>query len=606
MKILLNCLPPADINTPSMALSVLKSFMKRSEVETEIKYWNFDLSLMSDHTDSEDPEKSLLPFLSILNDKENNSDGNVKILKLMEELKPSSQNRSLDILEEKKTVIQDFIKSEIQNIDFSEISLFGISAKYYQWIPGLILAEEVKRVSPKTKIVVGGFGSVDAAEQAMLLCPYFDFTTWGEGEYPLLDLYKQLESGLEDFSNVPRLLYKVDGDVVQSTILKSKYLDFSDYPFSDFDDFMDAYPFSEDEDEDINFPINTIRSCNWRKCKFCDFNSGYKLRSRTPQNIVSEIEFIIEEYGITTFSFVDSDTFGNRQHFEELLDKLIKLKYQSEEDLIFWAEIIPNPEIDSTIMKKMSIAGFKNLFIGYDGLSDKLLEKMDKRNSFADNIFFVKESLKNAISSIVNVIRYIPDETEEDVLECINNLKYLRFFYNMPVVKFEHIYVDLVLSSTAKYYEILSSEDRKNYDVDDLSRLMPSRFSDGDDRFKLFRYRHSSPANSAVWEKLEQEEMHFKESRYSYTLLENDGIYYYTEYCNDTEIENIIFGEPEYGIIIGQLQSKVYSIDSLLDDVLLVLPEISIERLKEVLSNLKESYLVYFDDNFQRIVTVID
>ena len=43
----------------------------------------------------------------------------------------------------------------------------GISAKYSQWIPGIILAEEIKKVAPNIKIVVGGFGSEKEALEAL-------------------------------------------------------------------------------------------------------------------------------------------------------------------------------------------------------------------------------------------------------------------------------------------------------------------------------------------------------------------------------------------------------------------------------------------------------
>lgn len=74
MKILLNCLPPADIHTPSISLSILKKFMNENDIDTEIKYWNFLLSPMSEYCDSEDTEVRLLPFLSILNHRDNNEE----------------------------------------------------------------------------------------------------------------------------------------------------------------------------------------------------------------------------------------------------------------------------------------------------------------------------------------------------------------------------------------------------------------------------------------------------------------------------------------------------------------------------------------------------
>ncbi|NOQ25543.1 MAG: radical SAM protein [Bacteroidales bacterium] len=609
MKILLNCLPPADINSPSISLSILKKFMETNGIETKIKYWNFLLSLMSEYTDSEDTEIRLLPFLSILNDRNENTKGNNRIISLLQKIDPSYKTEDPDyyseFLQTKKEEIFEIIHLEFENIDFSEISLVGISAKYNQWIPGMILAEEIKKIAPQVKIIVGGFGSSDVAKEAMKVCRYFDFVTWGEGEYPLLELSAQLKKETPDFKIVPRLMYQEAKEDKQSETSKSNYLDFENYIFPDYSDFINNYPHPEETDK-VNIPINTIRSCHWRKCKFCDFNQGYKLRIRSPECIVNEINHITNEYGITTFSFVDSDTFGNLKHFEKLLDLIIELKFKNEEDYIFWAEIIPNAMFNTRLMEKMAIAGFKNIFIGYDGLSDSLLKKMNKSNSFSDNLFFVKHSIKNGISPFVNVIKHVPEETEEDIQECINNLHFLRFFYNNSIVPFSHNYVSLVLSSMTKYYSLMSDDERKKYNCDDLSYLLPDYFSKNENRFHLFRYEKNIPDNAKEWNKLIEIEDYYKTNKFNYKIQENNGIYYYTEYCNDIEIENIVFGEPDYGHVLKAVEQKVCTFTELYSDMKKVFTDISEERLKEILTNLKESYLIYCNAEFSNIVSVIE
>ena len=608
MKILLNCLPPADIHCPSISLSILKKFMRNNGVDTEVKYWNFSLSLMSDYISSEDTEIRLLPFLSILNDRNKNIQGNSRIISLLQKLQPSfkinNPNYYSEFLQEKKDAIFEIIQRESKEIDFSEISLWGITAKYDQWIPGMILAEEIKKIAPNMKIIVGGFGSADVAREAMKTCGFFDFATWGEGEYPLLELSEQLKKETPDLSLVPRLMYREAEELCQSAINKSEYLDFDNYIFPDYDDFIDSYPYPDNTDK-INIPINSIRSCHWRKCKFCDFNKGYKLRVRSPECIVNEIEHITKEYGLTTFSFVDSDTFGSFEHFNKLLDLIIALKYSNNQDYIFWAEIIPNAMFTAKLMEKMAIAGFKNVFIGYDAISDSLLTKMNKSNTFSDNIFFVKHSLINGISPIVNVIRHVPGETEEDVQECIDNLHFLRFFYNNSIVSFSHIYVNLVLSSMTKYYSLMSSDDREKYDCDEITCLMPDSFSNSKNRFHLFRYEKSVKDNVKEWNKLIEIEDYYKTNKFSYKMQQHNGVYYYTEYCNVTEIENIVFGEAEYGDIFKAVEKKILSFSDLYSSMIKIYPEITEQRVKEILVNLKKSYLIYFNSHFSNIVSLI-
>jgi radical SAM superfamily enzyme YgiQ (UPF0313 family) len=608
MKILLNCLPPADIHTPSISLSILKKFMTENGVDTEIKYWNFILSPMFDYVDSEDTEVRLIPFLSILNDRNKNKKGHQRILSFLQKLRPEFKSHGpeyySEYLENTKNEIIATIEEELENIDFSSLKIFGITAKYSQWIPGIILAEFVKKKAPHVQILVGGFGNADVAREAMKICPYFDMATWGEGEYPLLQLYKELEKPKPDFTIVPRFIYRHDGEIKKSLSNKSEYLDFDNYLFPDYSEFFDNYPSPEDMDK-VSIPINTIRSCHWTKCKFCDFNEGYKLRMRSPECIVEEIEYNNSEYGISTFSFVDSDTFGNAEHFNRLLDLIIELKLESEEDFVFWAEIIPNSALTSKMFEKMAIAGFKNIFIGYDALSDSMLQKMNKSNTFSDNLFFVKQSIKNGIAPYANIIRHIPSETEEDVQECIANLYYTRFFYKDSIVSFSHNYVNLVLSSMSKYYGILSEEERTAYHSEMITYLTPDFFPDNDDRFHLFRYENAYPINSKEWDKLVEIEKYYKDNCFRYKVQEDNGNVYYTEYCNEEEIENIIFSEPEYGAVLKATQKQVMTFDNMFNEVSKIVKKLSKQRLIEVLLHLKQAHIIYCNSEYSNIVALI-
>lgn len=609
MQILLNCLPPADIHTPSISLSILKKFMIENGVDTGIKYWNFNLSPMLEYTNSEDSEVRLLPYLSILNDRNKNTKGNNRILTFLQKLQPEHKTNGPqyyeDFLDKAKVDILHTIKQEIENIDFSTIQLFGISAKYNQWIPGILLAEEVKKNAPHVKVLVGGFGNAQVAQEAMQICPYFDLATWGEGEYPLLQIQKELDKGNVDFSLVPRLMYRQNNELKQSLHKRSQYLDFEKYIYPDYSDFFKNYPTHHELDK-ISLPINSIRSCHWLKCKFCDFNEGYKLRMRKPACIVNEIEYLSNIYGTTCFSFVDSDTFGNLEHFNKLLDLIIDLKLKTGDDYILWAEIIPNSEFSATMFERMAIAGFKNIFIGYDGISDLLLQKMNKSNTFSDNLFFVKQCIKNGIDPYVNVIKHIPTETEEDVQEGIDNLHFTRFFYNDPVVDFSHNFVTLVLSSMSKYYDLLSAEQRTNYNFDLMTYLLPNYFPSNENRFHLFRYENTSPTNVNQWNNLVEIEKYYKENRFTYNVQINNKVLYYTEYCNNEEIINLAFHESEYLAVLRATQNQVLTFNNLIHEVSKTISNFSEEKCIEVLSHLKQEHLIYCDNNYSNVISLID
>jgi hypothetical protein len=154
------------------------------------------------------------------------------------------------------------------------------------------------------------------------------------------------------------------------------------------------------------------------------------------------------------------------------------------------------------------------------------------------------------------VIKHIPNETEGDLQEGIDNLHYTRFFYNDPIVSFSHNFVPLVLSSMSKYYGILSEEQRENYSFDSMTYLLPDYFPSNDKRFHLFRYENTNPLNRTEWDNLVEVEKYYKENRFTYKVQVDKGILYYTEYCNNEEIENLVFSEPEYLAVLKATQQQ--------------------------------------------------
>ncbi len=77
---------------------------------------------MLKYSDSEDTEVRLLPFLSILNDRNNNEKGNKRILTFLQKLQPSyityGNDYYSEFLHKTKSDILRTIEDELKNIDF--------------------------------------------------------------------------------------------------------------------------------------------------------------------------------------------------------------------------------------------------------------------------------------------------------------------------------------------------------------------------------------------------------------------------------------------------------------------------------------------------------
>ena len=68
MNVILNALPPARLDTPSAALSVLKAFLGRHHVQTRVIYWNLllDRLLPPLECSTDETHLALLPYLYLI------------------------------------------------------------------------------------------------------------------------------------------------------------------------------------------------------------------------------------------------------------------------------------------------------------------------------------------------------------------------------------------------------------------------------------------------------------------------------------------------------------------------------------------------------------
>lgn len=135
--------------------------------------------------------------------------------------------------------------------------------------------------------------------------------------------------------------------------------------------------------------------------------------------------------------------------------------------------------------------------------------------------------------------------------------------------------------------------------------MLPDYFPTTENRFHLFRYEKNIPANAKEWDKLVEIEKYYQDNCFSYKVQTDNGIVYYTEYCNDEEIENIVFEDLEYGVMLKATQNQVQTFENLLNEVKQIVPHLSKERLIEVLSHLKQARIIYCNDDYSNVVSLI-
>lgn len=616
-RIILNSFSLSRTCCPSLELSILKSNLITRGFEIDIIYWNLildsELKILAKMFPLIDSAViNLLPFIHSLVKTSEDHEALERIKTLLyysaPDMRFKGSQHSLSILDDISNRIEVIVDKTLNKVCSSNTFMFScfnndIPPQIYQWIPALILIEKVKTQFPEIYTVCGSFLTSNAAEIFMSISKDCDFSIWGKTDKDSIDKMCENYIDLEtQIVNIPNIIYK-NNDVIIHTASKFGYSDSDDINKPTFDDFVkQSIDFSKQK---IFFPISASNGCSWNKCKFCYYKMPSKYKQREENHIIDEIKEYQMLYGADNFMFVDNDIIGENKKFEKLLDSLIKLSFIKPINL--YAELIPFNLTAETI-KKIVFAGFKKIEIGYESISDNLLLKMNKKNSFSDNIHFVKFARKYNlnISGCINLITEIPDETEADVIESINNLHFLRFFLKDNI--FYHKFSQLGIIKGTRYFNLISPEEKPYWNKNKILYLMPEKFKQEEIFSNLFVCHREFHKNKTEWEKFIEIEKYYRTADYSYKIINFNGIPYFKEYLNHELIISIGFDNPLYIDILKSTNEKVCSLNELIENLRIKYNGKQVEENKiiRILNELKHEYLVYSDTKFDKIISIID
>ncbi|MCD7914712.1 MAG: hypothetical protein LUG96_05260 [Tannerellaceae bacterium] len=250
----------------------------------------------------------------------------------------------------------------------------------------------------------------------------------------------------------------------------------------------------------------------------------------------------------------------------------------------------------------MSLAGFVHIQIGYESASDTLLKKIEKKNSFASNLLFIKYAILFQIYvGGANIIKNLLEETEADILESIENLHNLRFFLHKEL--FEHNYSELGVTKASRYYKLIKGENEilwsKRHPF--KSHLSDSYLPKGDPEFNILEafkcYEHP------LWYEFQRIESYYLKSKYEYKLIliDNKSVRY-KEYYNERMINELEFETHSIEWkILDEANNKVVSLQNLTN--LFGKPQ---EEIIDILNELKKERLIYINKDYTEIVSIIN
>lgn len=548
----------------------------------------------------------LMPFLLNLGISSNDTKIVEKIKYYIYSIKPQLHSKGNEYIHEyfhsfnKK--LNCWFENEISQIKFDDYLFVGFSAQFYQWLVANLFIDKIKAAYPNTRILVGGFGTKEEAVTFLRNFPHVDYTSWGEGEYSIQQLALYLDGEKVALSSIPNTVYRI-GDEIKVNLLRNVYVDLnnSKMDFSDYFKFIQNFSL----DQELSLPIEGGRGCSWKQCKFCFLNTGYKYRTKTNDQIIKEIKEQVEQYEVNRVLFLDNDIIGaDMDNFIELLDMLIEYRKENNDFSILLAEIVTKG-VPFNVIKKMALAGFESVQIGYESPSNNLLEKIHKKNTFASNLFFIKWANELGIRiNGANVLRNLLEETTDDIKESIDNLYFLRFYFQKKLVC--HSYSFLSVAKSSPYYRTLLKTNRlTEWGQSHLAQFTPESYMSLEDKFVLF-FDFIKPEYNHLWDTFQQIEQHYINNIYDYQLIIENNSVFYREFYNNTLIKEIEFETDDiYWEVLQLCDANVLSMEQITKKLGNKKSKEG-ETLSEVILNLEKEGVLYCNDNQTEIVTILD
>jgi len=314
--------------------------------------------------------------------------------------------------------VDEFIKNGLDAVKFTP-DIVGISIMYTTAHNlSLKLANAIKKRWHKATIICGGVHASNYVVP-LLLNPNIDYVVRGEGELSFTEFIKEIQNGKER----PDICGFINQEKLRRNQLQISPMisNLDDIPLPDYS-LLDIETYRKESGACVMFS----RGCPYY-CTFCAAHTvhGRRMRFRSPDNIIKNIEHLVKIHRFTTVK-IEDDLFGaNKKDFIEIGNRIKKLNYPN---ITYELPNGVSPKVfnNEDMLEGLNKLGIKGVKLAIESGSPFVQQHLIKKNlDLIKTRNFLKILRKRDYFVEVNFILGFSKETLELMQETINYIKTL-------------------------------------------------------------------------------------------------------------------------------------------------------------------------------------
>jgi anaerobic magnesium-protoporphyrin IX monomethyl ester cyclase len=291
--------------------------------------------------------------------------------------------------------------------------IVGVTSATLTYLPALNILKAAKSALPNVTTMIGGPHVTVMDEATFSESNSVDIVVRSEGEQTILELARLFsDNNLQNLNQVLGITFQKNDQVIRNP----------DRPFIQD---IDSLPYPAHKHFDVGkykilnktyLPLITSRGCPFN-CAFC---AGYKMcgrsfRSRSPKNVVDELEWLRDEFGGGAFAFYDDTFTFDVNRAIAICDEIKQRKFD-----LPWDCRTRVDKVSRELLAKLRNSGCQLIHFGVESGNQQMLNLMRKGTTVEQNAQAIKWTKETGISVAISLVIGYPTETPEQLQQTID------------------------------------------------------------------------------------------------------------------------------------------------------------------------------------------